>query len=117
MLFQKSWDYRKEKAGDDRPVRIAKWCVGRCLRSLGRLEDALELQGSLADDWEASDEEEVGYVSEELGECLHALGREEEARPHFARAFDLLYEKESWLKEDEPERLERVRVLGGVEQP
>ena len=38
----------------------------------------------------AAGEAEDGYMSEEIGECLLALGREDEARPYFARAAELL---------------------------
>jgi hypothetical protein len=57
-----------------------------------------------------------GYVQEELGECLLSLGREAEAKAHFAAAYGNL-SRDEWLKRDEPDRLERLRRLGGVERP
>lgn len=105
-LFQDALAFREEK-GDEGSIRIAKWSVGRCLRSLGRLEEALNIQLDLA-----RSGEEDGYVSEELGECLLALGRAEEARPHFATAYNVLA-IDSWLAENEPDRISRLRQLAG----
>ena len=52
----------------DRPkeTRIAQWTVGRCLRSLGRVDEALELQReNLAASVETSETD--GYIEEEWG--------------------------------------------------
>jgi tetratricopeptide (TPR) repeat protein len=88
------------------PLRIARWCVARTQRSLGRLEETLAGQQALA----AAGAED-GYVSEELAENLEALGRHDEAKPHFARAYALL-SQDKWLPTDEPERLARLKRLG-----
>lgn len=106
--FQKALDARLEQGSPVAQVRIARWAVARCLRSLGRVEEALEIQETLQRDHAASDTAD-GYVFEELGECLLALNRPEEARPHFAHAYALLVD-------EDPERRERLRQLGGVEQ-
>jgi tetratricopeptide (TPR) repeat protein len=34
----------REATGAPGPIRIARWCVGRALRSLGRVAEALEIQ-------------------------------------------------------------------------
>jgi hypothetical protein len=65
--------------------------VARCLRTLGRVEEALARQRALlaeiaADPGARAD----GFVPEEIGECLWALGRHEEARPHLRTAADSL---------------------------
>jgi hypothetical protein len=52
-----------------------------------------------------------GYVFEEIAECLLALGRDDEARPSFARAYELLSRDPD---EVDPVRLERLRALGGL---
>ncbi len=75
---------QREKYGNAGQIRIAKWCVGRCLRALGQLDDAFEIQSEL-DGPQAS-----GYVYEELGEILLALGRADEAKLHFAKAVEML---------------------------
>jgi tetratricopeptide (TPR) repeat protein len=67
-------------AGTPEQIRIARWSVARCLRSLGRLDEALTIQSELAAG--PSD----GYVDQELGELLTAMGRPEEAAVHRAAA-------------------------------
>jgi tetratricopeptide (TPR) repeat protein len=103
-LFEKALAFRLER-GNPKTIRIARWCVGRCLRSLGRIDEALRMQRDLM-----SEGDEAGYGSEEIGECLLALGRVDEAKPHFARASELL-SKDEWLVANEPARIERLRAL------
>ncbi|MBI2568935.1 MAG: hypothetical protein HYV63_18090 [Candidatus Schekmanbacteria bacterium] len=110
-LFQRGWEHWKTQT-DVKATLIAKWTVGRAMRSLGRLAEALALQTSLLEDWKAAGIEESGYASEEIGECLWALGRRAEAREHFALAFARLSAHESWLAQEEPARLERLKRLG-----
>ena len=45
-----------------------------------------------------------GYTCEAIGECLLLLGRNDEVKPHFARAWELLH-TDVWLQRDESERL------------
>ncbi len=111
-LFEEALVVRYEE-GTERQVDIARWCVARCLRSLGRLEDALAAQQALLADMEKAGRAHDGYVYEELGECTLALGRAEESRPSFAEAYRILSE-DAWLAEQEPQRLERIKNLGGV---
>ena len=100
-----------QKRGPNQETRIARWCVARCLRSLGRLEEALAQQRELLAEEEAFGET-AGFTWEEIGECLLALGREVEARPHFAQAYSAL-SQDAWLIAEEGERLARLRRLGG----
>jgi tetratricopeptide (TPR) repeat protein len=102
---------RQGKAAD---IRIARWCVARCLRSLGQVEEALDMQRVLLAEGEAAGEPD-GYTHEEIGECLLVLGRAEEARPHFARACEIL-SQDPWLVESEPQRLERMAELGRAKE-
>lgn len=95
--------------GEPRPIGIARWCIARCLRSLGRIEEALAMQQELH---RAEDRDGSGFVEEELGECLLALGRTDEARPWFALAHERL-SADPWLREREPERIARLRTLAG----
>lgn len=101
-VFQKALAFRLEQ-GNPKPIHIAKWSVARCMRSLGRIEDALAIQRELV----ASGESD-GFVEEEMGECLLALGREDEAKPHFAKAYEML-SKVDWMVANEKDRLNRLR--------
>lgn len=92
-------------------VRIARWSVARCLRSLGRYEEALAVQRALEAE-HASAGTVDAYVFEELAELLDALGRAEEARSYFAAAADELG-KDEWFAQNEPARLRRLRERGG----
>lgn len=111
-LFTKALEWQKEK-GKPGPIRIARWSVARALRSLKRTDEALAIQRQLLAENEEAGETD-GYVFEELGECLLVLGREEEAKKYFALAYDEL-SKDEWLKQNEAERLARLRQLGGGE--
>jgi len=100
----------RERQDDPVRTRIARWSVARCLRSLGRADEALAEQRVLAAELEAVGEID-GYVTEEIAECLLTLGRKDEARPVFARAYTELWADDE-LRSREPDRLERLRVLG-----
>lgn len=102
----------QQEAGNMREARIASWTVARTLRSLGRYEEALQVQLINRARLEENGEP-LGYVEEEIGECLLALDRIEEARPHLAAAYAILSE-DIWLKRDEPERINRLASLGRV---
>jgi tetratricopeptide (TPR) repeat protein len=103
--FERALDARREH-GQDGPIPVARWCIGRALRSLGRFDEALALQTALHAENAARGTED-SYVSEELGECLLALGRLAEAAPRFARAHTLL-SADSWLAAHDSARLERL---------
>ncbi len=110
-LFEKGLRWREAQA-QPAETRIARWCVARALRSLSRVEEALEQQRALLAEHERAGSQD-GYVHEELGECLLLLDRADEARPHFARAYALLA-ADPWLVEAEPQRLERLQRLGAA---
>jgi len=108
-IFEKAEAWRRAK-GQATETRIAKWCVARTLRSLGRVEEALSRQMSLKNELDAAGERD-GYVFEEIGECLLALDRLEEARPYFLKAYEHLLRDIS-LVQNEPGRLVRLQELG-----
>jgi tetratricopeptide (TPR) repeat protein len=105
-VFEKGLAWRMEQ-GQPVPTRIARWTVGRALRSLERLDEALEAQQAIRADFPDA---ELPYVEEELGECLLTLGRAEEAAPHFQTAWAGLKD-DAWLAENEPERMARLEKL------
>jgi tetratricopeptide (TPR) repeat protein len=110
-MFERGLEWRRGR-GDVAGTRIAAWTVGRCLRSLGRVDEALVRQRELRTELDGAGEDDP-YVEEELGECLLALGHGDEAGPHFRRAWEAL-SRDAWLVEREPKRLERLKWLGGV---
>lgn len=91
--------------------RIARWSVARCLRSLGRHDEALAIQRALEQEWAAAGAAD-GYVFEEIAELLDATGKLEEAKPYFRRAAEEL-SKDDWLTKNEPGRLARLREKAG----
>jgi tetratricopeptide (TPR) repeat protein len=104
--FEKALEYRKAQGTPDQ-LRIAQWAVARCLRSLGKFEDALHIQRSL----ESAGTGKDGYVYEEIAECLLASGNEAAARPYFAKAYQEL-SQDAWLASDQPQRVERLKRMG-----
>lgn len=104
--FEQALAYREEQ-GDPDPIKVARWTVGRCLRSLGRYDEALAIQRDLRQAGPGA-----GYIDEELGELLLATGQPRAAAPHFATAYRLL-SGDAWLVAEEPERLRRLAELSG----
>lgn len=103
----------QRKKGDVKLINIARWCIARCQRSQGKIEQALAQQREF--EKEAGDAaRDNGFVQEEIAECLHALGKVEEAKPYFRRAHEVL-SKDAWLMDSEPARIERLRHLGKPE--
>lgn len=109
-IFQKAESFFRAKGSVDK-IRIAQWTVARCLRSLNRFDEALSKQMALHTEFESAGETD-GFVFEEIGECLLALNREGEAKPYFAKAYEVL-SKDEWLADGEAIRIERLKNLGG----
>lgn len=108
---QKYWDWCRERAPGSRNELIAKWSVAKQLRFLDQVDEALRMHRELAAVYEEKGEKD-GFVQEEIGECLLLLGRADEAKPHFRRAHEIL-SAIPWMREDEAERLARLKELGG----
>ena len=105
-LFEEAVEERV-RMGKAREIVVAKWCVGRTLRALGRTDEAMRGQLDLVQ-WMATAELTDSFVEEEIGECLVALARPGEAAAHFAVAADLLAARGPG-EEPDPERLARLR--------
>lgn len=88
---------------------VARWCIARTQRALGRTVEALAAQQELLAEHDRAGSSD-GYVHEEIAECMISLGRVDEARPHCAAAFERL-SKDPWLAEREPERIARLGRL------
>ena len=108
--FQRALRYRQQQT-DATETRIARWCVAKALRLMGRTSEALLMQRRLLEDWRRANSKD-GFVFEELGECLLSLERSREARQYFRLAYAEL-SKDSWLIAHEPKRLKRLQRLVG----
>jgi tetratricopeptide (TPR) repeat protein len=109
-MFELHKAVRTEQKNESQ-IGIAQWSIAKTYRALGRVQEALEMQRAILERPERKDKPAEGYTHEELAECLTLLGHAEVARPHFARAWELL-RTDPWLKRDEPLRLERLQKLG-----
>jgi tetratricopeptide (TPR) repeat protein len=89
--------------GTSEQIQIATWAVARCLRSLGRYDEALTIQRALEADYRATGSAD-GYVFEEIAENLAALGKLDEAKPYFRKAVAEL-RKDDWFVKNEAARL------------
>jgi tetratricopeptide (TPR) repeat protein len=92
-------------------IRIARWSVARCLRSLGRCQEALAIQRDLEAELAAAGSVD-GYVFEEIAENLAALGDMAAARPYFVQAYVAL-SKDPWFVQNEAARLADLRARAG----
>ena len=109
-LFEEALAFR-ESAGEIKSLRIAKWCVARCLRSLGQIEQALSGQRALLAEQDVEGSSD-GFTHEEIGECLLLMGQDQEAQPHFLQAYNVL-SLDAWLADNEPDRIARLKRLTG----
>jgi tetratricopeptide (TPR) repeat protein len=91
-------------------IRVAKWSVGRCLRSMRRYGEALAIQRALETEYAAAGKAD-GFVFEEIAENLTALGKMDQARPYFGKAADIL-SKDDWFVKNEAARLANLKKLG-----
>jgi tetratricopeptide (TPR) repeat protein len=107
--FRSNVEWHKER-NTKKEYQIAKWCVARTLRAQNKTEEALEMQKMLQKEAEDKKLPDDGYIYEETGECLFTLGKKDEAKEHFRKAYKLL-SKDIWLKNNENERLERIKKL------
>lgn len=81
----------------------------RMLRALGRFEEALAIIEPIALRLDAEKKRD-GWISEEYAECLLLAGRADEAKPHFALAYELLKD-DRWVLKHEPTKLDRLRRM------
>jgi tetratricopeptide (TPR) repeat protein len=108
-VFEEALELRRAQ-GHPASIRMARWCVAKTLRLLGRAAESLPEQESLLGECERARQPD-GYVQEELAECLLALGKKKESAPHFARAYEILSRDPSFPADEAP-RLQRLKALG-----
>lgn len=69
--FDAALDARLEQ-GKQSEIFVARWCVARCLRAMGRVDQALAIQLELAEAQRAARSSD-SYVDEEIAACRAAL--------------------------------------------
>lgn len=113
--FEECKKYAEGK-GDEIVMRGAKWGIARSLRSLGLLDDALEIQHALLEEYENVELPlellvvSRGVVYEELAEIYLSLSK---------KNAELCYKdlsQDQWVHRMMPERLERMRKLKNFEK-
>lgn len=110
-LFEEAQTEWEERGKPER-IQIARWSVARCLRSLGRCDEALAIQLTLEAEHAAAGSVD-GYVFEEIAENLAALNQTDEARRHFGEAFEAL-SRDEWFVKNEAVRLGSLRARAGT---
>jgi tetratricopeptide (TPR) repeat protein len=73
-----------ERDGTPQKIRIAHWMIAWTLRSLGQLNEAVEIQLRLEKEWDEAGELDP-YVFEELELLYQALGEKEKAEFYVTR--------------------------------
>jgi tetratricopeptide (TPR) repeat protein len=73
-----------ERVGNRQNIRIAHWMIAWTLRSLGRLNEAIEIQLRLEKEWDEAGEPDP-YVFEELELLYDAAGEKEKAEFYATR--------------------------------
>lgn len=110
-MFTKALAYRQKK-GEASSIRIAQWCVARAYRSLNKLDESLQLQKSLEDEFNKLPDKD-GYVFEELGELYLLKKNNDKAKKYFALAYHE-FSKDEGFKANDAKRLARLKELGQV---
>ncbi len=106
--FKKGQAFREQKS-EPTSIRIAKWCVARALRSLNKLEEAVEIQMSLKTELEGARQKDP-YVFEELGELNLLLGNTDDSKEFFRLAYNQFSKDESF-KLNQATRYKRIHEL------
>lgn len=109
--FERALVARERDPADGVGIALARYAVGKALRSLGRPEDAIPLvEQAVA--WAAQEGAPDGWFHEELAEEYAAVGRSDDARRQAKLAIPLLAEADPSFTADS-ERAVRLRALAG----
>ena len=110
-----------EERGDQIVIRGALWGMGRALRGLNKLDQALDIQNDLLKEYEKISDQRLlpmelihvgrGLVYEELAEIYFAKRSGEQSQKYARLAYEDL-SKDSWMKKLYPKRIERMLELG-----
>lgn len=112
IYFQLCQEFHQTR-GAKNAESIARWSIAKTYRYLKRLNEALELQLKLLA--EKNNNDESGYIYEELGELYHILQNPIKAKQYFSQAYDIL-SQDSWLQRNESARLLRLKEFSEKSQ-
>lgn len=104
--FERALTVREREPDKRGPIEIARYALGKTLRTLGRAADAIPLLEQ-AVTWATGSGAPDGWFHEELAEEYAAVGRSEEAREHARLAIPLLERDDSSFA-DRRDRLESL---------
>ena len=100
---------RPRVPGEMTDLIMIRWCVARAMRSLGRNQEALDIQKELLA--EISSKGQVnGHVFLEIAECLQLLKQTEEAKAYFESAYKEL-SANGWYSDNKASELGRMQHL------
>jgi tetratricopeptide (TPR) repeat protein len=110
--YEQAYDYfsrltalQRERRGSEDMYTVKD--KAKAARLAGRAAESLDLILPVLDKLLTSNSDD-GYIRQEYAEALFALGEPASAKPHFAKAYELL-SQDAWAVEHEP--LERIRSL------
>jgi tetratricopeptide (TPR) repeat protein len=110
-IFERSLNWR-ETQKSAREITIAKWCIARTFRALGRLDEAAAIQSVLLEETTNIGQPD-GYINEELGELALLKNDKLKSAFHFQKAYELL-SQDIFLQQFEKQRLERLKELSAT---
>ena len=110
--YEEAYDYfsrlaklQQEKRGGEDMYTVKD--KAKAARLAGRPAESLDLILPVLDNLLTKNADD-GYIRQEYAEALYALGEPASAKPHFAKAYELL-SQDAWAVQNEP--LERVKSL------
>lgn len=118
LQFNKSLEFFEKalsnfrKLGSEHDVCLTQWSIGKILRKMNRLDEALDIQQSLLNA-KKTPTFPMGRLYQELAECLQTLKRPSEAQPYYEMAFQSL-QQDQWIQDNESEELQRLKTMGKV---
>jgi tetratricopeptide (TPR) repeat protein len=107
-VFRRSLEFR-ERVGDEQPIALARYALGKALRATGRAQEAAA-QLEQAVSWAKARGSPDGWFHEELAEDFAALGRADDAGDQARLALPLLRDADPSFT-DGSERDVRLRSL------
>lgn len=86
-----------------------KWSMARTYRALGQFDTAMNIQNEIRLEFEATGDAN-GFVYLEIAENLRQQQKEQEAKPYFEMAYNIL-SKNLWFSDNKESELSRMKEL------